>query len=106
MARLAHNDYLQQASDAGFCVCLADIAFISGVLWVLYRKSDINIYPRRLALWLGIAAVCLQGFSEFNLYIPALAWPVFLFLGYLWGTASVQLVSGPSKPMDKPNGND
>ncbi len=106
MARLAHNDYLQQASDSGFFGFLAYIAFISGILWVLYRKSDINIYPRRLALWLGIAAVCLQGFSEFNLYIPALAWPVFLFLGYFWETASAHFVSEPSKPMYKPNGND
>ena len=32
---------------------------------------------------LGLLAWLLQGFVEFGLYIPALAWPAWLMLGWL-----------------------
>lgn len=34
-------------------------------------------------VWLGVLGWSLQGFAEFGLYIPALAWPAFAFLGWL-----------------------
>jgi len=37
------------------------------------------------AVWLGMAGLAAQEFVEFSLYIPALAWPFFLFVGWLWG---------------------
>jgi hypothetical protein len=35
------------------------------------------------AVWLGMLGWALQGFVEFGLYIPALAWPAFVMLGWL-----------------------
>ena len=35
------------------------------------------------ALWLGLLGWALQGLMEFGLYLPALAWPVFTFMGLL-----------------------
>jgi len=83
MARLVHNDYLEQASDSGVIGFLLFSALIVGSLKFLYRKSH-----SQLALffgWLGLLGWALQGFVEFGLYIPALAWPAFLFLGWLSG---------------------
>ena len=37
------------------------------------------------AIWLGAAGLAVQELVEFSLYIPALAWPFFLMLGWLWG---------------------
>jgi hypothetical protein len=47
-------------------------------------------------LWLGVLGWALQSFVEFGLYIPALAWPAFAFLGYLVG-----IVNHPN-PVDIP----
>ncbi|MGA2863007.1 MAG: O-antigen ligase family protein [Verrucomicrobiota bacterium] len=38
---------------------------------------------QRFALWLGVLGWSLQGLFEFGLYIPALAWPAFAFMGWL-----------------------
>jgi hypothetical protein len=38
-------------------------------------------------VWLGVLGWSLQGLVEFGLYIPALAWPAFAFLGWLLGRA-------------------
>jgi hypothetical protein len=90
MARLVHNDYLEQASDSGLMGFLTYTLFIAGAL----AKS----FPRpgkppatepgdwlTFAVWLGVLGWSLQGFIEFGLYIPALAWPAFTFLGWLLG---------------------
>ncbi|MDB6023564.1 MAG: O-antigen polymerase, partial [Pedosphaera sp.] len=37
------------------------------------------------AVWLGVLGWALQSFVEFGLYIPALAWPAFGFMGWLLG---------------------
>ena len=39
----------------------------------------------RFAVWLGALGWSLQSLYEFGLYIPALAWPAFTFLGWLLG---------------------
>jgi hypothetical protein len=44
------------------------------------------------AIWLGVLGWSLQSLVEFGLYIPALAWPAFAFLGWLLGLR---------KPFDK-----
>ena len=79
--RLTHNDYLQQASDSGWPGFALYAAFIGGAAWVLARRrlSD----PLLIAVRLGLLAWALQGFVEFGLYIPALAWPAWLMLGWL-----------------------
>ena len=83
MARLAHNDYLQQGCDTGLPAMLFYGAFVAATLVVLYRqRSSSSIH---LPVWLGVFAFAAQGFSEFGLYIPSLAWPFFLFAGWLLG---------------------
>jgi|YelNatPaOPRAMG01_1025707.scaffolds.fasta_scaffold02510_4 hypothetical protein len=86
MARLAHNDYLQQGSDAGLVGLLGFSAMVLGNLGLLYRKSaqSTALFP----VWLGLFGLAMQEFVEFNLFIPALAWPQFLFLGWLWARTS------------------
>jgi hypothetical protein len=37
------------------------------------------------AVWLGLLGWSLQSCVEFGLYLPALAWPAFAFLGWLLG---------------------
>lgn len=84
MARLTHNDYLEQASDSGLPGAAAYLLFIWGALTMLYRlRSRLDLEERLLSV--GALAWALQSFVEFNLYIPALGCPAFLFLGYLFG---------------------
>ena len=86
MARLAHNDYLEQASDSGFIGAALYLAFVAGALVTLHRtvRGD----PRRFAVWLGLLGWALQGWVEFGLYIPATAWTGFWLLGWLWGVGN------------------
>ena len=79
--RLTHNDYLQQASDSGWPGFVLYAAFIGGAAWVLARRRLDD--PVLVATRLGLLAWVLQGFVEFGLYIPALAWPAWLMLGWL-----------------------
>ncbi|MDB6034869.1 MAG: O-antigen polymerase, partial [Verrucomicrobiales bacterium] len=83
MARLTHNDYLEQFSDSGWIAGLAFAGFIWGSVILLYR--DRLFTWREKALWLGVAGFAAQSVVEFGLYIPSLSWPFFLFLGWLWG---------------------
>ena len=82
MTRLAHNDYLQQATDSGLFAFLAFTTFVWGSLVLLYRKSLRN--SGMLAVWMGIFGLSIQSAFEFHTYVPALAWPQFLLLGWLW----------------------
>lgn len=85
MALLAHNDYLQQASDSGVLGFLAYTAFIAGVLIYIWRKGGLKNDWVKLAVWLGLLGWALQSFVEFNLYIPAMAWTSFALMGWLLG---------------------
>ena len=79
--RLTHNDYLQQASDSGVPGFLLYMAFFGGATWVLARRRMME--PVHVAMRLGLLTWMLQGVVEFGLYIPALAWPAWLMLGWL-----------------------
>jgi O-antigen ligase len=83
MARLAHNDYLQQGCDTGLPAMLFYGAFVAATLLLLFRHGSSS--GVHFPLWLGVFAFAAQGISEFGLYIPALAWPFFLFAGWLLG---------------------
>ncbi len=85
MTRLVHNDYLQQASDAGWPSAIFYVVWMVGSLYWLRPKKFGN-QPMREVVWLGLIALALQNIIEFGLYIPAIAWPYFLLLGWLWGT--------------------
>ena len=81
MTRLVHNNYLEQASDSGVLGFFSFAAFVFGSLTVLYRKPDVELI--RFGVSVGVLGWAAQGFVEFGLYIPAIAWPAFLFLGWL-----------------------
>ncbi|HNQ74316.1 MAG TPA: O-antigen ligase family protein [Verrucomicrobiota bacterium] len=83
MARLAHNDYLQQASDSGFPGLLSYLAFIGGTLALSYRRLNWHKTPLAAAVWLGLFAWALQSTFEFSLYVPSLAWIAFSLMGWL-----------------------
>lgn len=102
MALLAHNDYLQQASDSGFPGAIAYAGFIGVSLLTLYRRATRDAMG--FAVWLGLAGWCLQGGVEFALYVPGVAWPAFWLLGLLWGRADPPHLPGgatPVKPVDR-----
>ncbi len=86
--RLTHNDYLQQASDSGWPGFALYAAFFGGAAWVLARRRLDD--PLLIAVRLGLLAWALQGFVEFGLYIPALAWPAWLMLGWLLASPTNQ----------------
>jgi len=85
MARLAHNDYLEQFSDSGIP---GGVAYS---LWIIFSMSLLG--PKiwhssdwfSVAVFLGLLGWFLQGLGEFGLYVPALAWSAFTLLGWLVG---------------------
>jgi O-antigen ligase len=108
MARLVHNDYLEQGSDSGVPGMLAYTIFIvAGLVWSFPRagrafapESD-NWQP--FAVWLGVLGWSLQGFVEFGLYIPALAWPAFTCLGWLLGRKRPTVDLNPATRQNPPS---
>lgn len=92
MTRLTHNDYLQQASDAGWPSAIMYATWMFGSLYWL-RPKKLGDHPIREAVWLGLVALALQNIIEFGLYIPAIAWPYFLLLGWLWGISEMNHAS-------------
>ena len=96
MARLTHNDYLEQASDSGIVGFAAFSIFIGASLISLYRKSRRVRDWEFFLIWLGLGGWSLQIGMEFSLYIPALSWPAFLLFGLLWGRS--ESVNGMDMP--------
>ncbi len=83
MARLTHNDYLEQASDSGLVGFLSFTIFVFGSLIICRPRRGLE-QPILFSIWLGLIGVSLHSLVEFNLYIPAIAWPTFLFFGWIW----------------------
>jgi O-antigen ligase len=94
MARLTHNDYLEQFSDSGIVGGICYAAWIMTALAVAGRRVWSCGSPMILAVFIGLAGWFVQGFGEFSLYVPALAWTAFTLLGCLVGMAG--------NPIDKP----
>jgi O-antigen ligase len=98
MARLAHNDYLEQFSDSGLIGGLTYAAWIFLALATagkkLWRHGDAITF----ALFAGLLGWFAQGFGEFGLFIPALAWPAFTLLGALQNPAEGAM---PGRPVQK-----
>ncbi len=86
MTRLAHNDYLQQASDSGFIGLVAFGGFIWASLMALWRRTW-GHWPL-FVVWLGLLGWALQAFVEFTLYVPALAGTAFFLFGWLWAVSA------------------
>lgn len=83
MTHLAHNDYLEQASDSGWVAFLCYLAFWLAVLLGSARSVLTGGDRGRFVVWLGLLGWCLQGVSEYHLYVPALSWPAFFLAGWL-----------------------
>jgi hypothetical protein len=100
MARLVHNDYLEQASDSGLPGLLAYVLFIVTALASSFPKAGQTAATRSedwlvFSVWLGVLGWSLQSLVEFGLYIPALAWPAFTLLGWLLGRRRPRRVQAP-----------
>ena len=87
MARLAHNDYLEQCSDSGLPGGAFYTAWIITALVFIGRRVWTSKSQIAMALSLGLLGWYIQGIGEFSLFIPALAWTAFLLLGCMLGFA-------------------
>jgi O-antigen ligase len=81
MARLVHNDYLEQACDSGWPAFVLFVAFIGGAMFLSHRAVALS--PYHMSAWLGLVGWSLQSFVEFGLYIPAISWSAFVLFGWL-----------------------
>ncbi len=90
MARLTHNDYLEQFSDSGVVGGLAYAAWIFLALAIAGKKIWRSRDEISLAIFLGLTGWFAQSFGEFGLYVPALAWTAFTLLGYLLGQKIIE----------------
>ena len=120
MARLAHNDYLEQFSDSGIpggifysaWIALALIS-IGRTIWKsknnlpqpgrgrLVRASESSelaggLPALQFAIFIGLLGWFVQGVGEFSLYIPALAWTAFTLLGCSLALTGNQFDKNPS----------
>jgi O-antigen ligase len=94
MARLAHNDYLEQFSDSGIAGGIFYASWILTALATISRRVWKSENIIMFAIFAGVLGWFIQGIGEFGLYIPTLAWTAFTLLGCLLGLVGNQ--------MDKP----
>ncbi|HLP75590.1 MAG TPA: O-antigen ligase family protein [Candidatus Paceibacterota bacterium] len=97
MARLTHNDYLEQFSDSGLVGGLAYATWVILLVTTMARRAWKTSQPVHFAIFLGCLGWFIQGFSEFGLYVPALAWTAFLLGGILLGVTGNQ-IDKPKQP--------
>jgi O-Antigen ligase len=91
MARLAHNDYLEQFSDSGVPAGIFFCGWVAVALTVIARNDWKSQDPVKFALFLGLLGWFIQELGEFGLYIPASAWTAFTLLGIGLSTAGSEL---------------
>jgi hypothetical protein len=91
MARLTHNDYLEQFSDTGVPGGIFYSAWILLTLIIVGRRVWCFGSPMTVAILFGLLGWFVQGIGEFSLYVPALAWTAFTLLGCLAGTSGNQI---------------
>ena len=83
MARLAHNDYLEQFSDSGLIGGLSYLGWIACALVGSGRTARRSGDLVQQGVFVGVLGWFVQGVGEFSLYVPALAWTAFVLLGAL-----------------------
>jgi len=90
---VTHNDYCSKASDSGVVGFVSFAGFGGGFACPLLPKSGLRGDWVKLGVWLGLLGWALQGFVEFGLYIPAIAWRPLTLLGWLVAQTSNQIDS-------------
>jgi hypothetical protein len=83
MARLVHNDYLEQFSDSGIVGGITYAIWIALLFWVIGRRIWNSANWLEFGVLVGLLAWFVQGFIEFSLFVPALAWTAFTLAGCL-----------------------
>jgi hypothetical protein len=83
MARLVHNDYLEQFSDSGLIGGLCYLAWLGLLLVTLGRRVWNNGNWLEFGIFAGLLGWFSQGLIEFSLFVPALAWTAFTLAGCL-----------------------
>jgi hypothetical protein len=81
MARLAHNDYLEQFSDSGIPGGIFYAVWIFLALATIGRRVWKSGNQITFAIFAGLLGWFVQEIGEFSLYVPALAWTAFTLLG-------------------------
>jgi len=92
MARLAHNDYLEQFSDSGIPGGIFYAAWIFLAQATIARRIWKSGNQITFTMFAGLLGWFVQGTGEFGLYIPALAWTAFTLLGCLLSIISSEKV--------------
>jgi O-antigen ligase len=90
MARLAHNDYLEQFSDSGISGGIFYASWIFLALATIARRVWKSGDQITFAIFAGLLGWFVQGIGEFSLYVPALAWTAFTLMGCLLALTSNQ----------------
>ena len=96
MARLTHNDYLEQFSDSGIPGGICYAAWIGLALLTVGQRAWRSGDYLQFSLFLGLLGWFAQGLVEFSLYVPALAWTAFTLLGCLLRMSANQFDKGPA----------
>jgi O-antigen ligase len=91
MARLTHNDYLEQFSDSGIAGGIFYAIWVLTALAIIGRCVWDFGNPMIFAIFAGLLGWFIQGIGEFGLYVPALAWTAFTLLGCLLGWSGNQI---------------
>jgi hypothetical protein len=90
MARLVHNDYLEQFSDSGFVGGISYALWLGLLLLTIGRRTWAGNDWLEFAVFAGLLGWFVQGFIEFSLFVPALAWTAFTLAGCLVGRSGNQ----------------
>lgn len=90
MARLTHNDFLEQFCDSGVVGGLAYFIWIFLALAIVGKKFWRSQEVYMFAIFAGILGWFIQGLGEFGLFIPALGWVAFTLLGLLIGEKRIE----------------
>ena len=97
MARLTHNDYLEQFSDSGVIGGVTFAVWIGLALWVTGKKLWQSKETFGAAIFIGLLGWFLQSLGEFGLYIPT-CWLAFTLLG---GLISKKRIEFDNKPANR-----
>ncbi len=85
VAKLCHNDYLEQATDSGILGCVVYVTTIFSLFALLYRYfgAKLGFDWLELGVGLGLFGMCLHSLVDFHLYVTGLAWLMFFLFGWL-----------------------